>query len=194
MRLTSEYLSKAFQDITKRDFCFNEALNIVKQNCHGRIWLIGGYLYKNLVRFLYPECEAKAKDLDFLVEGKEMNYNMVIPNGWRIETSKFGCTRLIGNSKIDIIDIEEFYPISAYGVSPTINNFLIYSPLNIQSIAYDVFEKKVLGDIGIHALEKKIIAVNNSEMVSDYSKILNYVSFLKLKEEADELGFKAELV
>jgi len=46
-----ENLSGILRDTLSVDENFHDALGIIKQNCQGRIWLIGGYLYKNQVKF-----------------------------------------------------------------------------------------------------------------------------------------------
>lgn len=195
MNLTPEYLSEIFREITDRDFFFNEALSIVRQNCQGKIWLIGGFLYKNLASIIYQNKIAKLKDIDFLVEHKEMNDCFAFPRGWSFDTSKFGGVKLRNKKfQIDIIDIEEFFPMSSYGSEPTIDNFLIYNPLNVQSIAYDVFEKKVLGEAGIRALERKIVRINNEDSAYFCSRIMRKTVIEMVLEKAKDLGFEAEFI
>jgi len=49
-------LSELFADIVSENETFNVALHIVKENSlDGKIWLIGGFLYRNLVNSLYPK-------------------------------------------------------------------------------------------------------------------------------------------
>lgn len=48
-------------------------------------------------------------------------------------------------------------------LNPTIENFLSGTPLNIQSIAFDIESQKVIGDIGLRSIQEKIIAVNDLE-------------------------------
>ncbi len=192
MNLTPEYLSEIFREISERDFCFNEALSIVRQNCQGRIWLIGGFLYKNLASIIYQDKIAKLKDIDFLVENRERYENLALPEGYEASHSRFAGIKIEGRLKIDVIEIEHFWPAAINFVEPTIENFLFYAPLNIQSIAYDVFEKRIIGDIGIKAIEKRAIKVNNENSADFCSRIMGKTTIEMMLEKAKELQFKAE--
>lgn len=189
MNQTLSYLPEIFGEIAERDIYFNKALSIVKQNCKGRIWLIGSGVYKPLIKFVHKKHLSKPKDLDFLVEYRERYEDIVMPKGYKISHSRFGGIKFQGRINIDMVDIEHFWPSAVEFVEPTLNNFLIHAPLNIQSIAYDVFEKKVIGEEGIEAIMKKEIKINNEGALDFCSRMLGKHPHQIIKEKAKELGF-----
>lgn len=60
------------------DLDFQEALEIGRKNSHGKIWLIGGFLYKNLAHSLYGS-KKSTKDFDLVIEDPKSN--LVLPRG-----------------------------------------------------------------------------------------------------------------
>jgi len=183
-------LSVCLEEVLEQDNEFNDALQIVKQNCLGKIWMIGGGVYKNLIKIFYPNTHLKINDLDFLVEQRESYEDFVLPKNYSISYSRFFGIKLDGKMKIDIIEIEQFMPSAINFVEPTIGNFLLHSPLNIQSIAYDVFEKRVIGDVGINAIKEKKVCVNNYDSVVFCSRIRNMTVRDMIKEQAEALNFE----
>ena len=56
-----------------------------------------------------------------------------------------------------------------------------------------MFDKKVIGKIGIEALIKKVVRVNEAEIAEDAAKMYLTTVDKMIKEKADALGFRAEL-
>src|SRR5260221_3339382 len=76
---------------------FAEVLHLVKKNSEGKIWLLGGFLYRNLNRELHrPYEQIYTADIDFVVE-KRNDYLKNI-SGWQIYTNSYGVDNYYNNS------------------------------------------------------------------------------------------------
>lgn len=146
---------------------FVEVLELVKQNSKGKIWLMGGFLYRNLAAALYGG-ETYTKDIDFLVEEREDFIKKV--SGWNLKINRYGAQNYFreGNftSFTDLRKVARHYGV----VKSTALKFIEETPLDIQSIAYDLDENKLIGEKGIKALKNKMIKVNNKEQAEFYAK------------------------
>ena len=137
MELTLENLTVWFNDFLEKDEKYQEALEIVRSNSKGRMWLIGGYVYKNLARELYGRESKPIKDLDFIVEKKRKE--IIIPGGWSLTKSRLGSPKFLKeDSQIDFILMDDVVDIIFYNLERTIANFLERVPFNIHSIVYDI--------------------------------------------------------
>lgn len=166
---------------------FSEALDIVKGNSSGKIWLIGGFVYRKIASQLYELPKPKV-DLDFIVEYPVSDFNL--PSGWRVKTNRFDNPKLVrGKKQIDYVPLENIYAIVERQVQPTIENFLKLVPLTIQSIAYNVNENKVIGEIGINALQRRVVEVNDLVFAGYAADKKNKSLQDMIQEKADELGF-----
>jgi len=166
---------------------FPEALEIVKKNSSGKIWLIGGYVYRTIASQLYglPKPEV---DLDFVVEYPVSDFDL--PLGWKADKNRFGNPKLVnGKKQIDYVPLENIYSIHQRQIEATIENFLTGVPLTVQSVAYDVNENKVIGKIGITALQRKVIEVNNLNFAEYAAKKKNKSLQTMMQEKAGGLGF-----
>ena len=68
---------------TLEDYPFDEFLDIVKYHSEGRIWVIGGFVYRNIIKELYgTPFEEGPIDIDFLVEGRARPITR--PKGWEL--------------------------------------------------------------------------------------------------------------
>jgi len=192
MKLSHEKLIEIIGDSILPDKDFQEALDIVRKNSSGKIWLIGGFLYKNLAHSLYGS-KKSTKDFDLIIENA--NTGLVLPENWIEKENHFGSPKLInGEKQIDFIPLSNLYYIQTKNLVPCINNFLEGGGLNIHCLAYDIFGKEVLGDIGIKSLEQRTISVYNLEMLEYGAKIYGKTPNEIIKTKAEELGFKAQLI
>jgi hypothetical protein len=189
MEILREKLVEIVNSLILPDKDFQEALDIVKDNSSGKIWLIGGFLYKNLAHVLYGSNKS-TKDFDLMVE--KANYKLTLPKNWEIKKNHFDGLKFVNKIKqIDFIPLERICYCEG---CPSIDNFLQSGGLNIHSLAYDIFNNEIFGEVGIKALEQKIITSYNlrvlEEGTSRYGKTPNDM----IKEKAKELGFEAQLV
>ncbi|MBI4919646.1 hypothetical protein HY837_06955 [archaeon] len=183
-------LSQIFKDSVRSNKVFFEALDIVRLNSRGNVWLIGGFLYRTLASHLYSISKPEV-DFDFLIE-KPMR--IVLPTDWEGKLNRYGNPKLVkGSCQIDYVPFEKVHDFLGRKTEK-IEDYLSGVPLSIQSIAYDVSTQKVIGDVGIDSLLSKTVKVNDRENARIYAqkkeKDLNYL----IKEKAKSLGFKAILV
>lgn len=188
-------LTKYFLAETKKDLYFRPALNLIKKISSGNIWVIGGYVSKSIIRNLY-NTEIKSTDYDFIVEKLDLSK---LPKNIALEKTSFGQPRIkYKDSHIDVVELSEVHSIKSRFMLPIIDNFFWGTPLNIQAIAFDVNNNKIIGQIGINAILAKEIKINNKELADEY---FSKECFVKekytikeyAKKHADRLNFKLVL-
>ena len=190
MSFEKQNLNKLFQNCLN-DSAFQEVLSLVKTNSKGKIWIIGGFIYRNIVAQINNTAPYNY-DMDFIVEKKNKTLKKVA--GWRIENNSYNNPNYVTDShKMSFTDMKKAVRISGMA-KPTIDNFILDTPLNIQSIAYDLKNNKLIGEKGIRALADRIIAVNHLEQAGFYAQRKNKTLNELINEKAHELGFKAILV
>ena len=163
MDLTSAFI-EAIQDNSQ----FIDAVNIIRTNSSGSVWLIGGSVYRTLANRLYGTPSPDV-DLDFIVERPVKEFRL--PTGWKVTQNKYGDPKFVHVCcSVDYIPLETVHSILRRRLEPTIDNFLTGTPLTIQSITYSVNDQKIIGEICIDALLRKEVAVNNLEQARIYAK------------------------
>ncbi|MEK6899596.1 MAG: hypothetical protein AABX05_00580 [Nanoarchaeota archaeon] len=168
---------------------YQEALTIVKSNSKGKIWLIGGIVSRSIIKSAYGNLQLK-HDIDFLVE--KLNDHLVIPPGWKETKNKFNNPKLIKEDiEVDIVPLGTSEFIRQNKLKPSIKNFLAGTPLDIQSLAFDIQDRKLIGDLGIKALQRKEVRVNNSKRLLAKAQRKNLSPQKLLQKIAKSLGFKA---
>jgi len=193
MKLVKKDLLNIIKKKILEDESFKEALNLTRKNSSGKIWLIGGFLYKNLVKELYGTCKKSAKDFDLIVE--RANKKLVLPAGWKKERNIFGNPKLFdGKTEIDFVPLDEIYYIKKYRLKPCIESHLEGVPFNIHYLVYDIFDNKIVGDVGVRALEEKVVRAYNLEMLEYVARKYNTTMNEMIKKKAEVLGFGAEFI
>ncbi|MEK6913798.1 MAG: hypothetical protein AABW47_03975 [Nanoarchaeota archaeon] len=188
MKLSHEKLVEIVNDSILPNRDFQEALNIVRENSSGKIWLVGGFLYKNLAHYLYGS-KKSTKDFDLIVENS--NDKLTLPKDWAIRKNHFDGLKFVNEEKqIDFIPLARVCYCEGY---PSIDNFLKSGGLNIHCLAYDIFNNEILGEVGIKALEQKIIASYNLKVLEEGTRRYGRTPNDLIKTKAEELGFKAQL-
>ena len=180
-------ITQAFLSGVKGREEFTEALDIVKRNSSGKIWLIGGFVYRTIASQLYglPKPEV---DLDFVVETPVQDFDL--PRGWGVDKNRFGNPKLVsGKKQIDYVPLGNIYSILQRNIEPTIDNYLTGVPLTVQSVAYDVYANKVVGEIGIDALRRRVVEVNDLLFAKYAAQEKNKSLQVMIQEKADNLGF-----
>jgi hypothetical protein len=195
MNLSKENLSEIFQEISEQDEDYREAMQIVKSNCSGDIYLIGGYLFKTIVKSLYGKI-TPSKDYDFLFASPPRE--ILLPEGWSSRKNRFGNLKFLkkNHERVDFIPLNSVYFLKERDLEYNIKNYLEYVPLNVHALAFNIFTKEITGKAGILSLEQKIVRVNcwrsAEEMAKRYKEKYSSVEDLILGK-AQELGFKPEL-
>lgn len=188
----SDEITEAFLRATKSCPEFTEAVDIIKRNSNGSIWLIGGFVYRNIIKELYGVPVTSDVDFDFIVETPSREF--VLPSGWEVAKNSFGNPKFKGPKyEIDFIPLDNIYSIRRRGLTPTIENFLSGVPLTVQAVVYNVTTGQVVGETGIAAVRARTVGINN-EFEAQHIAGLKEKSIQKLVQDlADSLQFQAVL-
>jgi hypothetical protein len=192
MKLFTERLREIINNSILPDKNFQEALEIVRKNSSGKIWLVGGFLYKNLAHYLYGS-KKSTKDFDLIAENS--NSKLILSENWRIKKNHFDGLKFVNREKqIDFMPLNNLYYIKINNLNPCIDNFLEGGGLNIHCLVYDILGKEIFGDVGIRALEQKVISGYNLKMLEYGARKYGKTSNEIIKTKAEELGFRAQLI
>ena len=183
--LKPEKFSDWFNKFVSQSQDYFEALNTVRNNSNGGIWLIGGAVYRPL---LFGDCE-QAKDFDFIVE--EFQENFV--RDYFLLRSRFGGFKLVKReSQIDIVPLSDVVQIKELALEAKIENYLAHTPFNIHSIAYDVGKKEVIGEVGKKAIREKVLRVHDYKMARRMSEAYSKPIGELLEKKAMEIGINVD--
>lgn len=179
--------TKVFLDEVSIDTAFNSAVEIVRKNSSGNLWIIGGFVYRTIVQRLYG-VERGNVDLDFLISSPTPE--LQLPDGWKIEINHFGNPRFVrGKTMIDYIPLSTvYYPLS-FGCEPTVENVFAFAPLNIQAIAYDFDRDRIIGERGIDAIERKMVEMNHPVCLAECAKRKGMSVQDFIEQKARSVGF-----
>lgn len=173
---------------------FKDALNIAKRNSTGKIWVIGSFVYRNIIKEIYRKRFQKLSeiDIDFLVE-THSEKKVYVPQGWELRMSDWPHPYFLkkeGGLRVDLNYLLNFHSIVSRRIEdPTIYDHLTGTPLNVQSIHYDCDSETIVGDIGKKSIEQKMVEINNlSEAGFEADKGGITLGEL-VKGKAEELGF-----
>jgi hypothetical protein len=192
VELNLDYLSKDFKKEILKNKDYKEALRLVKRNTQKNLWIGGSFVYKTLAGILYSQ-DLYADDFDFFAE--KVNEPLRLPKGWVMNYGKFKSPEIVrasDNLEIDLIPLDNIYHLKENSLEPTIENFLLIAPLNIFSIVYSVYDKKLIGEAGKISLEQRIIRVNNLKSAQEMAIRYNTTVKDLVRKKAEELNFKAE--
>lgn len=160
--------SEIFKKCIRNDKRFEEALKLAKQNTKGGLWLVGGYIFRNLAHEIYGTPKPTECDFDFTAD--ELTEINLLP-GWQVKQNAFGSPKFYKKSlTVDLWPLWDTYSIVSRKLEPTIENYLTGTSFTIQSIAYDLSKNEVIGEIGIKALEDKTIDILNLETIKIYAE------------------------
>jgi len=187
-----ECLGEGFMEDAYADEKFREALGIVGANSRGRIWLIGGFLYKTLIKKMYGT-DVPSKDFDFIVE--RTREKLELPEGWKSRTNRFGNPELSSeDNMVDLIPLDNLLYLRKKNIEPSIDNLLASVNFSVFALAFDLKEEKIIDGGGVSALEEKVVRVHNLEAAKLSSEIYSTPINDMLRLRAEELRFTAELV
>ena len=161
--------------------------SIVVPNAEGKIYLIGGSVSRVLCEELYGT-KMEGFDFDFIAE--KVGKNVVAPPGWMVGYSKFGNPTFTTESvSVDLWPISDASWIKQNNLKPTIENFFAGTPFTIQAMAYDIKEKKVIGDLGIGALRARKFVVNNMNSAKEEAQRKGVTVDQRLELKAKSMDF-----
>lgn len=185
-------LTKLFRQAVQGNQGFTESLSIIRQNSSGNAWLIGGSVYRALASCLY-DAPKQDCDMDFIIEHAREPKDIQLPPGWMRTENHFGNPKFTHHQRsIDYVPLQSIHSIRSWSLPLTIDGYLEGAPLTIQSIAYDLQTRKIIGDVGINALLTKTVAVNNRDE-AHYTKNKKGIPTLEayIQQTATSLGFTA---
>jgi len=187
-----EYFEKSFMEEAYPDEKFREALGIVSANSRGRIWLIGGFLYKTLIKARHGT-DVPNKDFDFIVE--RARGKLDLPGGWTTRTNRFGNPELSSKDNlVDLIPLDNLLYLRRKRMEPSISNYLASVNFSVFALAFDMREERIIEGGGVSALEEKVVRVHNLEAAKMSAEIYNTSINEMLRIRAEELGFTAEFI
>lgn len=195
------FFRRSLEDFPLRDKIFQ----IARENSYGsRTAIIGGFVYSGIARALYNQIPAPRQsdkiDIDIVIEEKigGENNRLRVPKKWRVTQTKYGVSLRRDNVNVDLNYLEGFHALQQRS-NPKLEDIFPLTPLNVQAIFYDINEEKVVGDMGIEAIEKKEVRVNNSFEAQRLVDIIRKNRGEKftlddlVQEKAERLGFNPVL-
>jgi hypothetical protein len=192
LRLNQTELSRIYRKFLKNDEKFNSYYEITRKNTDKRVWIIGSYVYRNLIREIYGIPLREKSDFDFLLETPFLKFDK--PEGWDQGQTRYGDLRIWkGDEKIDFNSLNAIRSIIRRRVAnPTIDDFLQGTPFNLDSIAYDTQSRLIVGAEGIEALKQRILEINDYDSLKESKpKGINTKEFMKKK--AAEIRFRVRI-
>jgi hypothetical protein len=174
-----------------KDENFWIAWSLVSGNAFGGLWLIGGYVYRNLAHVLHDTPKPRA-DFDFIVEHAKEAREIKLHNGWKVEKNRYGNPKFVSEKFcIDYVPLANIDSIKRRGFAPTIENFLSGTPLTVQSVAFSIITQELVGDVGLKAILERTIGVNDKEQAEIAARNKGKSVKEYAEEKADALGFRA---
>ncbi len=163
---------------------------IALNNDWGKIYMIGRSVYQGTSMMAHEKVEVPPNLIHFATE--KTPEKIELPS-W-LSLKKFNGSYLeipIRDFSVKVTPLEKFRQISARHVLPYITHFLSGTPLNVHSLAFDMWDKKLIGDRGISAINTRTVAINNLET----AKVIALQKRMSIEEmierKARELNFTA---
>lgn len=140
------------------------------QSAGGRIWLIGGQVYRRLVERLYGVPCASLHDIDILYERRKAWNDLVVLDGWSLMKTGLGGARFQKESiQIDAVSLDESInpwdslPRRTYSVEEKCASFLRRAPLTVQSCMLDIDIGLIVGEVGLRAIQERRVDIYNEQ-------------------------------
>lgn len=182
---------RKYQEFINSNEQYRVAFDIARANSVGNVWLIGGGVYRTLAYLTYGVV-SPSFDFDFIVE--QQRPTLVLPSGWSEKRNRYGNLKLVSeNMSIDLIPMDNIEHIVVRKIEPTFENLLAGTPLDVQSIGYNLGTREIIGEIGFGAINNKMVGVNDSEQLGIYAKKKDLRPERIIKDKASELGFRFDM-
>ncbi|MDP3963448.1 MAG: hypothetical protein Q8Q39_03045 [bacterium] len=188
MLQTQKLYTDLFRGFVKDRSEYYEALRVARMNARGKIWVVGGYVFRSLAHVLYGTSLPES-DVDVIVE--RLRGSLTVPSGWRVTHNRYGNPKFVsGKREVDIIPMGNILSILRRRLPATIEHFATGTPLTIQSIAYDVDEQRIIGEIGMRAIMNRMIAINDPVQARLYAERKEKSIKKIIREKAESLNFE----
>lgn len=189
---------------------FEEAYSIAKINSKGPLWLVGGKVYRYLInRFLNKEIDYTSCDFDFLTT--ELVWVPSVPKNlyWKVksfesygsvvytdvnpfqisrEHAVFRFRREDPKTSIDLVNLHKMKGLPAK--KRNLLSYLSAVPLSVQSVAIDLEENLIFGELGIKSILQQTLWINNKACAEFAARNAQKSLFQYGKEKADQIGLK----
>lgn len=186
-----EIYSEVFRDKLSRKENYDGVLRIAERNSEGKLWIIGGFVYRSIVEGVYRQKTKRVGgiiDIDFVAE--KLSRDPYVPRGWKQKRTDFSNPSFVRkNHRVDLNDLVNFRTPATETYKPTIENLLKRSPLTVQSIAWDCEGEIIVGDVGIISIDTKKVGVNNIIEAKYEAKRKEFTLEDFVKFKAEQLGF-----
>lgn len=200
MILSVEDMAEIVRGSLETDSFFRYALeDVIKPNANGLdVWVVGGSVYRPIAHALHGGNIA-ATDIDVAINFKDGE--RVVPEGWNVATKDsqksrerslrgddwFYANTLVFNRRGQKLDLFEFPRDDSR--KPSLAAYLADVSLDIQSIAYDYRRGILVGDVGIDALRRGVVGVNNLRNLEEHCNAYGLTPQGYLQGKARSLGF-----
>ncbi len=163
------------------------AFEALRTTYQGKFWVVGGFITSIAIPLLHGYSVNHHTDLDLLL-AEEVDYDQIpTMDGWERTESFFGSLRFKkGEDQVDIWSLSDVVVFQERGLDQTIENYLETVPLTTQSLVYDPEEKKLLGPMGLKALETRTVRINDRREIlgASWRTVEDYI-----KNKAGNIGF-----
>ena len=168
--------ARYFLEGIKKDPKFILALEIVRKNSSGKIWVIGGAVYKTIISELYGYEIKREPDYDFIVE--KVADELFVPEGGEVFVSGGGNPRIVFDDvQLDIVPLDNAVSsrdkprLNGMNVDEKLRSYFRRVPLSVQAIVFDMKDKNLFGDVGLESIrDKKIRIIDKLELESYCSR------------------------
>ncbi len=188
-----EQLAKRLRALFEKDWGLAQAMLAANRNSRNGLWLIGGTVFRRLAHITHQSFVPEKGDYDFLVG--DLVQPVYVPEGWTLGFNAFGNPKLKSPEGIvvDLCPLRLVHSILRRKVTPTIQNWEIGTPLNVQAVAFDCASCELVGDIGAEAAYQGVVAVNDPIQAGIYAARKKKPIGDIVKTLACELNYKTEI-
>lgn len=174
-----------------------QAIRLVEENSSGKIYLVGGYVFRTIAEKWY-DTHPERTDIDIIVENLAAQIALSErrkAEGWNVRTNSFGHPKFFcQNLVVDCWPLSETSQIKRKEQTSTLRNYLSGTPLTVQSIVYDLLEEVVIGEVGMRALLEKTVRVNDLEQAQLAAQRKDMTLEQYVRWKAKGIGFAPILV
>lgn len=156
-----DYL-KIIRQCVLEDKNFDEALDLVKANSlGGDIWVVGSFLYKNILKSKYGIQNLLVKDYDFMLEKQRDYSETVVLPGWTKEDTYYGGPRFFnGRFGVDVYPIGEALKnfsidCADFDYEKMMRAYLQGTIFDVQAIAYNYSKDFLVDEGALNAIEER---------------------------------------
>jgi len=188
-------VNEIFENSIRSLSWFPVVRDIAVRNSLGRIWILGGFVYRNIIKEIYGNPQLpEPVDVDFLLEKKPVGGDLYLPEEWNPKMTDYGNLGLMmGNLKISLNYLFNFRSLLTRNLEPTLENLFRTIPLNVQGIVYSLEDRCISGFRGISAIKRRKVRINNLREARHEAERLEIDLGELVRRKAGELGFDYDL-